>query len=70
MTRIYRGVDTRTYPYRHNPSVYWLRKTFAEFPELEHKKWLLFPTVIGSEYGQEWLVDILGNLKTNSRAFM
>ncbi len=63
MTRIYRGVDTRTYPYRHNPSVYWLRKTFAEFPELEHKKWLLFPTVIGSEYGQEWLVDILGNLQ-------
>lgn len=60
--RIYRGVDTRKYPYRHNPSVYWLRRTFAEFPELEHKKWLLFPTIIGAEYGQEWLIDILGNL--------
>lgn len=63
VVRIYRGVDTRRYPYRHNPSVYWLRRTFAEFPELEHKKWLLFPTIIGPEYGQEWLIDILGNLK-------
>lgn len=61
--RIYRGVDTRRYPYRHNPSVYWLRHTFAEYPELEHKKWLVFPTVIGHEYGQEWLIDILGNLQ-------
>ena len=61
--RIYRGVDTRRYPYRHNPSVYWLRRTFAEHPELEHKKWLVFPTVIGNEYGQEWLIDILGNLQ-------
>ncbi len=61
--RIYRGIDTRRYPYRHNPSVYWLRRTFAEFPELEHKKWLVFPTVIGNEYGQEWLIDILGNLQ-------
>ena len=61
--RIYRGVDTRRYPYRHNPSVYWLRHTFAEYPELEHKKWLVFPTVVGNEYGQEWLIDILGNLQ-------
>ena len=61
--RIYRGIDTRRYPYRHNPSVYWLRRTFAEYPELEHKKWLVFPTIIGNEYGQEWLTDILGNLK-------
>ncbi|PNK61382.1 glycosyltransferase family 4 protein [Psychrobacter sp. FDAARGOS_221] len=60
--RIYRGVDTRSFPYRYNPSVYWLRRTFAEYPELEHKKWLLFPTVIGQEYGQEWLIDIVGNL--------
>lgn len=62
IVRIYRGVDTRMYPYRYNPSVYWLRRTFAEFPELEHKKWLLFPTLIGKQYGQEWLIDILGNL--------
>jgi glycosyltransferase involved in cell wall biosynthesis len=61
--RIYRGIDTRRYPYRHNPSVYWLRHTFAEYPELEHKKWLVFPTIIGNEYGQEWLIDILGTLK-------
>lgn len=61
--RIYRGIDTRRYPYRHNPSVYWLMHTFAEYPELEHKKWLVFPTIIGNEYGQEWLIDILGNLK-------
>lgn len=63
IVRIYRGVDTRRYTYRYNPSVFWLRNTFAEFPELEHKKWLLFPTVIGKEYGQEWLIDILGNLQ-------
>lgn len=63
ITRIYRGVDTRTFPYRHNPSVYWLRRTFAEYPELEHKKWLLFPTIIGQQYGQEWLIDIVGNLR-------
>ena len=62
ITRIYRGVDTRSFPYRYNPSVYWIHRTFAEYPELEHKKWLLFPTVIGQEYGQEWLIDILGNL--------
>ncbi|WP_435978796.1 glycosyltransferase [Psychrobacter sp. DM4] len=61
--RIYRGIDTRRYPYRHNPSVYWLRHTFAEYPELEHKKWLVFPTIVGNEYGQEWLIDILGNLQ-------
>ena len=61
--RIYRGIDTRRYPYRHNPSVYWIRRTFAEYPELEHKKWLVFPTIIGHEYGQEWLIDILGNLQ-------
>ena len=63
--RIYRGVDTRRYPYRHNPSVYWLRHTFAEYPELENKKWLVFPTIIGNEYGQEWLIDILGNLEAD-----
>lgn len=63
IVRIYRGVDTNKYIYRHNPSVFWLRRTFAEFPELEHKKWLLFPTIIGQEYGQEWLIDILGNLQ-------
>ncbi|WP_413521274.1 glycosyltransferase [Psychrobacter glacincola] len=63
--RIYRGVDIRRYPYRHNPSVYWLRHTFAEYPELENKKWLVFPTIIGNEYGQEWLIDILGNLEAD-----
>lgn len=60
--RIYRGVDTRSFPYRYNPSVYWIRRTLTEYPELEHKKWLLFPSIIGQEYGQEWLIDILGNL--------
>ncbi|PID37835.1 MAG: glycosyl transferase family 1 [Pseudomonadales bacterium] len=63
--RIYRGVNTRRYPYRHNPSVFWLRKIFSEFPELEHKKWLVFPTIIGKQYGQEWLIDILGNLQND-----
>lgn len=60
---IRRGVDARIYPYRHKPSVHWLLHVFAEFPELEHKKWLIFPTRIGNEYGQEWLIDIIGNLK-------
>lgn len=59
---ICRGVDIRNYPYRHNVSVYWLHSVFAEFPELEHKKWLVFPTKISPESGQEWLIDILGNL--------
>ncbi len=63
IVRIYRGVDVRHFPYRYNPSVYWLRHIFAEFPELEHKKWLLFPSIIDKEYGQEWLLDILGNLQ-------
>lgn len=58
-----RGVDVRKYPYRHHSSVHWLHQTFAEHPELEHKKWLVFPTPIGPEYGQEWLIDILGNLQ-------
>ncbi|WP_323843034.1 glycosyltransferase family 4 protein [Moraxella sp. Pampa] len=60
---IKRGVDIRTYPYRHNSSIYWLHNVFSEYPELEHKKWLFFPTPIGAEYGQEWLIDILGNLQ-------
>lgn len=60
---IKRGIDIRSYPYRHTSSVYWLHNVFAEYPELEHKKWLLFPTPIGTQYGQEWLVDILGNLQ-------
>lgn len=58
-----RGVDVRIYPYRHKPSVHWLQHIFAEFPQLEHKKWIIFPTHIGQEYGQEWLIDIIGNLK-------
>ncbi|STZ14348.1 sugar transferase, PEP-CTERM/EpsH1 system associated [Moraxella caviae] len=63
IVQVRRGVDVRKYPYRHHASVHWLHSVFAEYPELEHKKWLIFPTPIGSEYGQEWLVDILGNLK-------
>lgn len=58
-----RGVDTRKYPYRHHASVHWLHNIFAQYPELEHKKWLVFPTPIGAEYGQDWLIDILGNLQ-------
>lgn len=58
-----RGVDVRLYPYRPKISVHWLQHIFAEFPELEHKKWLVFPTRLGNEYGQEWLIDIIGNLK-------
>lgn len=63
MICIRRGVDVRKYPYRHQASVHWLQQVFAQYPELEHKKWLVFPTPIGSQYGQEWLVDILGNLQ-------
>lgn len=58
-----RGVDVRLYPYRHHSSIHWLQYIFTEFPKLEHKKWLVFPTHIGEEYGQEWLIDIIGNLK-------
>lgn len=60
---IKRGVDTKKYPYRHHSSVHWLHSVFAQYPELEHKKWLVFPTPIGAEYGQDWLIDILGNLQ-------
>lgn len=63
IVRVRRGVDVRIYPYRHHSSIHWLQHIFAEFPELEHKKWLVFPTRIGEEYGQEWLIDIIGNLK-------
>lgn len=58
-----RGVDVKKYPYRHHSSVHWLQNVFAQHPELEYKKWLVFPTPIGSEYGQDWLIDILGNLQ-------
>ncbi len=60
---IRRGIDVRKYPYRHHSSVHWLQNVFSEYPELEHKKWLMFPTPIGFEYGQDWLIDILGNLQ-------
>ncbi|MFB6349542.1 glycosyltransferase [Moraxella sp. ZJ142] len=63
MVCVPRGIDVRKYPYRHHSSVHWLQQVFAQFPELEHKKWLVFPTPVGSQYGQEWLVDILGNLQ-------
>lgn len=65
ISRIYRGVDTQKFIYRHHPSVFWVRQTFAEFKELEHKKWLLFPTPIGEDKGQEWLFDIVGNLRND-----
>ena len=58
-----RGIDIRKYPYRHHSSVHWLQNVFSQYPELEHKKWLMFPTPIGAEYGQDWLIDILGNLQ-------
>lgn len=61
--RIYRGVDVQKYIYRHHPSVYWLRQIFAEFPNLEHKRWLLFASRISYDKGQQWLFDIVGNLK-------
>lgn len=63
ITRIYRGVDTQKYIYRHHPSVFWLRQIFAEYPQLEHQKWLLFPHRIDYGQGQQWLFDIVGNLK-------
>lgn len=62
ITCVRRGIDVRTYPYRHHASSHWLQQKFFEFPELEHKKWLIFPTPIAAEHGQEWLIDILGNL--------
>lgn len=58
-----RGIDIKKYPYRHQSSVHWLQSVYAQYPELEYKKWLVFPTPIGSEYGQDWLIDILGNLQ-------
>lgn len=63
ITCIRRGVDTRHYPYRHKASVHWLQHVFAEFPELEKKQWLIFPTPIATAQGQEWVIDILGNLQ-------
>lgn len=63
ITRIYRGVDIRKFIYRHHPSVYWLRQIFAEYPNLEHKKWVIFPNTLDYGKGQQWLFDIVGNLK-------
>ncbi|UNU73469.1 glycosyltransferase [Moraxella nasovis] len=63
IVEVRRGVDVRKYPYRHHSSVHWLHSVFAQHPELEHKKWLIFPTPIGHEYGHEWLIDVLGNLQ-------
>lgn len=63
VTRIYRGVDAQRYLYRHKPSVHWLQQIFAEYPKLEHKKWLLFPSQIAYRKGQQWLFDIVGNLR-------
>lgn len=63
ITRIYRGVNTRKFIYRHQPSVHWLRQIFAEYPLLEHKKWVVFPSTLDYGKGQRWLFDIVGNLK-------
>ncbi|WP_395145270.1 glycosyltransferase [Moraxella atlantae] len=63
VTRVYRGVDTQRYLYRHTPSVHWLQQIFAEYPKLEHQKWLLFPSKIDHHKGQQWLFDIVGNLR-------
>lgn len=65
ITRIYRGVNIRKFIYRHQPSVYWLRQIFAEYPALEHKKWVVFPSTLDFGKGQQWLFDIVGNLKEN-----
>lgn len=63
ISRIYRGVDDKRYLYRHQPSVFWLRQIFTEYPELEHKKWLVFASTIDAQTGQQWLFDIIGNLR-------
>lgn len=63
--RIYRGVDTKIFPYRYQPSVHWWNGVLAEFPHLDNKIWLTFPGTVSQSRGHQWILDILGNIKND-----
>lgn len=63
--RIYRGVDEKFFPYRYQPSVHWWNGVLAEFPHLDKKIWLTLPGTISQSRGHEWIIDILGGLKSD-----
>lgn len=64
LTKIYRGIDPKAYPYLYQPSVHWWNNILAEFPHLENKIWLTLPETISKSKGHQWLLDIIGGLKT------
>lgn len=61
--RVYRGVDSKSFPYRYQPSVHWWNGVLAEFPQLDNKVWLTLPGTVSQSRGHQWLLDILGNIK-------
>lgn len=63
ITLINRGIDAKTFIHRYNPSVYWWKSIFTEFPELENKRWLTIPGKISRAKGHDWVFDILGGLQ-------
>lgn len=63
ITRIYRGINPAEFPHAYQPSNMWWQKTFAEFPELEHKIWLTLPGRITRLKGHEALLQLIAALK-------
>lgn len=63
LVRIYRGIDSKHFPYRYQPSVHWWTNTLAEFPELRNKIWLTLPGEITENTNHQWMLDVVGGLK-------
>lgn len=63
VTRIYRGINPSEFPHDYQPSQMWWQKTFAEFPELEHKIWLTLPGRITRLKGHDALLQLISTLK-------
>ncbi len=63
VTRIYRGINPEEFPHGYRPSNLWWQKTLHDFPELEHKLWLILPGRITRLKGHESLFALVAALK-------
>ena len=64
--RIYEGIQPAQWPHGYQPSAHWWQKTYEEFPELEHKRWLTLPGRITRLKGH---VDFIHLIKALSHDF-
>ncbi len=64
ITRIYRGIDLKEFPHGYQPSASWWHSIYQLFPHLENKTLITLPGRITRLKGHEYLLDLIGQLKT------